>query len=609
MSDIIKLLPEHVANQIAAGEVIQRPSSVVKELLDNAIDAKSTSITLLVRDGGKTLIQINDNGIGMSPMDARLCWERHATSKISKAEDIFQVKTMGFRGEALASIASVAMVDMKTKRTEDTTATQIQIEASQVKAQQLVAAPNGTSIAVKNLFFNIPARRNFLKSDAVELRHIIDEFIRSALAHPSIEMSMYHNDNEVYKLKSGDIVQRINQLFGHKAQTHYLQVKEETTIVHIEAYIGKPDIAKRTRGEQFIFVNNRFIKDPYLNHAVVNCYENLIAKEQFPFYLLYLTVNPSTIDINVHPTKTEIKFEDEKALYQIIRAVVKRAIGDAYHTPQYEPLGNESFVPGALQSSQVNTEHSSYSSYSVDSLGLNNKSSKPQSDWQELFAVLQKKTETIGDISKFDTQTSKEPTVPSLFQQADSNRSMIQLHGSIIITQVKSGMMLIDQQAAHERILYEKYLHALVNQPISSQQKLFPQTITLNTHDVELLQEVLPKVQVLGFDINALGKNTFVINGVPAELDHANAQELIEDLLDSFKKQQAGGNESNEKIAMVLARKAAIKAGTKISYDEMNVLIDELFACATPHQATDGRPCIKTLSLEQIFKLIHQYNI
>lgn len=603
MSDIIKLLPEHVANQIAAGEVIQRPASVVKELLDNAIDAKSTSITLLIRDGGKTLIQINDNGIGMSPMDARLCWERHATSKISKAEDIFQVKTMGFRGEALASIASVAMVEMKTKRAEDTTATMIQIEASQVKSQQPTAAPNGTSIAVKNLFFNIPARRNFLKSDAVELRYIMDEFTRSALAHPAIEMSMYHNDNEVYKLKSGTIEQRIHQLFGHKIAEHYLVLKEETTIVNIEAFIGKPEVAKRTRGEQFIFVNNRFIKDPYLNHAVVSCYENLIAKEQFPFYLLYLNVDPATIDINVHPTKTEIKFEDEKALYQIIRAVVKRALGDAYHTPQYEPLGNESFVPGSTPSRQISTERSSYTAFSGNTFGSGNKSSNAQTDWQELFAVLQKKTETIGDVSKFE----KEPSAPALFQQAETSRSMIQLHGSIIITQVKSGMMLIDQQAAHERILYERYLHALANQPISSQQKLFPQSITLNTHDVELLQEFLPKVQLLGFDINALGKNTFVINGVPAELDHANAQELIEDLLDSFKKQHAGSSESNERIAMVLARKAAIKAGTKISYDEMNVLIDELFACATPHQAPDGRPCIKTLSLEQVFKLIHQH--
>lgn len=336
MSDIIKLLPDHVANQIAAGEVIQRPASVVKELLENSIDAGSTDIKLLIKEGGKTFIQVMDNGKGMSPTDARMCWERHATSKISQTEDIYQIKTMGFRGEALASIASVAQVELKTKRAEDNVGTLILIEGTEVKKQEPAALANGTAISVRNLFYNIPARRNFLKSNPVETRHIIDEFSRVALANPNIAFSMYNNDEEVYALKAGTLEQRIEQMFAYRTFEHILPADEQTTIINVNGFIGKPEISRKTRGEQFFFVNGRFIKDAYLNHAVVNCYENLISKEQFPFYVLHISIEPSQIDVNVHPTKTEIKFEDERAVYQIIRAVVKKALGQHYHVQLYE---------------------------------------------------------------------------------------------------------------------------------------------------------------------------------------------------------------------------------------------------------------------------------
>lgn len=599
MSDIIKLLPEHVANQIAAGEVIQRPASVVKELLDNAIDAQSTSIKLIVREGGKTLIHLIDNGAGMSATDARMCWERHATSKISKAEDIFQVKTMGFRGEALASIASVAMVELRTKRPQDKSGTCIIIEGTEVKSQEPVGVAEGTSILVKNLFYNIPARRNFLKSDAVEMRHIIDEFTRVALANPMIEMSLYNNENDVYKLSAATHAQRITDMFKHKLNEHFIELNEQTSIVKLRAFIGKPEFAKRTRGEQFIFVNNRFIKDAYLNHAVYSCYENLISKEQFPFYILFLEIDPTAIDINVHPTKTEIKFEDERSVYQIVKAVVKRALGEQYHIPIYEPSSNEQFIQTqAPISSNLNDDI-------VNSRFSNNDFNKPsnRNDWQELFEVLNRKKDTIS--GHHFIQSESNASKPKLIQQQeDANRNITQIHCSLIISQIKTGIMLIDQQAAHERILFEKYLNAFRQHPMATQQKLFPKTITLNTHDEALLKEMMPQMQILGFDINELGKNTFSINGMPAELHAQNEQELIEDLLDSYKKQTYNTTERNEKISRTLARKAAVKSGTILSIDEMTNLIDELFACSTPYLSPDGKPCLVRITLEELFGLL-----
>lgn len=611
MSDVIKLLPEHVANQIAAGEVIQRPASVVKELLDNAIDAGSTSIQLIIREGGKLWIQVIDNGKGMSPTDARMCWERHATSKISQAEDIYQIKTMGFRGEALASIASVAQVELKTKTADDAVGTQISIEASEVKKQESIATNTGTSITVKNLFYNIPARRNFLKSNPVETRHIFDEFTRAALAHPEVGFTLHNNNEEVYNVRPGTLAQRIEALFNYKVETHLLVTEEETTIATIKGFVGKPEFAKKTRGEQFFFVNNRFIKDAYLNHAVVSCYENLISKEQFPFYVICMDINPSQIDVNVHPTKTEIKFEDERSLYQILRAVCKKAIGEHYHVPTYIPVSDDTFlnlenrIPTTPSSSPSTS--TGFGTSTPKSSGFSNEhqtfqpNKTQRKDWQELFGILNKE-ETIKDVAP--KRFEKLPHELELeAEEVVNTRSFTQLHGTFILSQIKSGILLVDAQAAHERVLYEKYMQAMQNQPIASQQKLFPKSITLNAADTLLLTDLLADIRALGFDVNNLGGNTFAINGVPAELNHYNEQHLIEDVLENYKQQQ-GGQTKHQSLARILAQRAAVKPGTKLTSEEMNVLVDELFACTENKLSPSGKSCYKLFTMDELYKLL-----
>jgi len=599
MSDIIKLLPEHVANQIAAGEVIQRPASVVKELLENAIDADSTDIKLIIREGGKTFIQVIDNGKGMSPSDARMCWERHATSKIAAAEDIYNIKTMGFRGEALASIASVAQVELKTKRNEDTIGTSIIIEASEVKKQESFAGNAGTNITIKNLFYNIPARRNFLKSNPVETRHIIDEFLRVALAHPEVSFTLFNNDNEVYQLPKGDLQKRIQSVFGYQTPEHILPANEETSILNVSGFIGKPENAKKTRGEQFFFVNKRFIKDAYLNHAVVSCYENLLTKDQFPFYVLYLEIDPAKIDVNIHPTKTEIKFEDERSIYQIVKAVAKKAIGQHYHVPTYEPVSDDSFLN--LQRFDVPIENDiRKTSHSTVSHNTFNKPPEKQ-DWQELFNVINKGNDTVG--KGFAPKRNEELRQGKLTEDAII-RQVMQVHQSLLIAQIKSGILLIDQQAAHERVLFEKYIATLEKNPAASQQKLFPKTIVLQASDEQLLIEILPDMKTLGFDINSFGKHTFAVNGVPAELSQYNEQDLILKLIEEYKNQASAVLNKKEKIARALAKRAATKAGTSLNNEEMNSLIDELFACKEPNYAPDGKVCLTTLSIAQLFELL-----
>ncbi len=612
MSDVIKLLPDHVANQIAAGEVIQRPASVVKELLDNAIDAEATLIQLMIKEGGKVLIQVIDNGKGMSPTDARMCWERHATSKITQTEDIYHIKTNGFRGEALASVASVAQVELKTKNAQDTIGTLILIEGSEVKKQEGVACNQGTSVVVKNLFYNIPARRNFLKSNPVETRHIFDEFTRAALAHPEIAFTLHNNNEEVYNLRGGDLPQRIEQVFGYKIGNHLLTAYEETTIATIKGYVGKPEHAKKTRGEQFFFVNNRFIKDAYLNHAVMSCYENLISKEQFPFYVICIDIDPTQIDVNVHPTKTEIKFEDERSLYQILRAVCKKAIGEHYHVPTYVPSNDDSFLnlgsrftptqnpnnyqPNSESPHVTNPNAIGGFNNNRDSFTLNRTQNK---DWQELFGILEKK-DTIGDVGP--KRYNKTLDELALEEEQNSARHFTQIHATFILSQIKSGVMLIDMQAAHERVLYEKYMQALLNQPMATQQKLFPKTINLNAADAMLLNDLLADIRALGFDVNDLGGNTFSINGVPAELNHYNEQHLIDEVLENYKKQS--GSTKHQNIARILAQRASVKPGTRLSVEEMNTLVDELFACTENKLSPGGKSCFSTLSLDELYKLI-----
>lgn len=604
MADIIKLLPDHVASQIAAGEVVQRPASLVKELLDNAIDAGATSITLLVKEGGKALVQVIDNGKGMSHGDARMCWERHATSKIGQTEDIFRIKTMGFRGEALASIASVARVEMKTKRQEDELGTAIIIEGSRVLSQEDIASDMGTSIAVKNLFYNIPARRNFLKSNPVEYKHVLDEFIRSVLANPEIKFCLYHNDEEQYLLEPSSLENRIIDVFNGTKKSELIFIEEETSIIGINGYCGSPESAKKARGEQYFFVNKRFIKDPYLNHAIIGAYEGLISKEQFPLYVLHITIDPSQIDVNIHPTKTEIKFEDEKNIYQILRAVIRKALGDLLKSPELSPLFDDNrFMHHELGKNQnFEAENST-----VSSVGRSQRGS-----WDDMkFEYAQKRNQTQQNweiLFQENQNINIEPeqeTVRSQSQDSEIaiSRSFFQLHQQYIVTQIKRGLMLVDQQAAHERILYEKYLRALDKNPVASQQLLFPKTVMLSAGDEQIMLEILDDIRLLGFNISHFGKNTFVVNGLPAELHLGNEQDLLEEVVETYKNSKSTENHKKQLVAKTLAIKAAIKKGIRLQAEEMNRLIDELFACEDPSHAPDGRVCLKMLSLEEVAKM------
>jgi DNA mismatch repair protein MutL len=610
MSDIIQLLPDAIANQIAAGEVVQRPSSVVKELLENSVDAGSNSIQVIVKDAGKSLIQIVDDGKGMSPTDARMSFERHATSKIRKADDLFTLRTMGFRGEALASIAAVAQVEMKTKREEDELGTQIIIDGSEVKDQSPVACKRGTSISVKNLFFNVPARRNFLKSNPVELKHIIEDFQRVALAYPEISFSLFQNDVEVFNLPAGKLSHRIIGLFGKNYKEQLASCKEETAHLNIYGYLGKPEFSKKTRGDQFFFVNRRFIKNNYLNHAVMNAFEGLLSDDSYPFYVLFLEIDPKHIDVNVHPTKTEIKFDDERTVYGLIRAAVKQA------------LGVHNFIPAIDFESDVNFPAFNYVKQERSGNFVENKNyeqfknSTRQANlenWEKMY------NELPGD-SHFDFSSlrnapeteSKEITFESAANTINSNslkndlkkeveESVFQIHNRYILTQVKSGVLYIDQQAAHERILFEKFLNNLEKRPGGSQQFLFPQTIELSPMDFALVIEISQEIRALGFEFSEFGKNTLVINGIPADLGGLNEKDLFEGLLEQFKRnKQELSISKKENVARAMARRAAIKTGHRLSIPEMKSLIDQLFACSNPNYAPNGQKTYFILELEKI---------
>ncbi len=618
MSDIIQLLPDSVANQIAAGEVVQRPASAVKELVENAIDAGADKIQLIVKDAGKTLIQIIDNGCGMSPTDARMSLERHATSKIRKAEDLFAIRTMGFRGEAMASIAAIAQMEIKTKRHEDELGSIIQIEGSEVINQEPCAHPNGTSICVKNLFYNIPARRNFLKSNAVEMRHIIDEFQRVALAHPEIHFTLHHDGQEVYHLPQTSLKQRIIHVLGNNYNERLVPVDEDTSIIQLKGFIGKPSFAKKTRGDQFFFVNKRFIKDPYLNHAVMAAYEELLTEDSFPLYVLFIDIDPSRIDINVHPTKTEIKYQDDKAIYAIIRSAVKRSLGKYNITPTldfdqetgfermitHKPLDeinppqinfNPDFNPFGNEGSTVKPKSDNFRAIAERTHHISN-------NWSTLYEITQQeKAEQLPlDLGSAATVSLyQEDTVESV--QTDS-RNLFQIHQKYIISPIKSGFMMIDQQAAHERILYEKFLEQLESHKGLSQQSLFPQTITLNTTDYALVNELLPSFHALGFQIREFGKNTLVIEGVPADVpENHNLAEMMEKLIEGFKNNHSTLKlDKRDNLARTLARNAAIKAGTSLKQEEMNNLIDQLFACNIPGISISGKQIIIKITLEEL---------
>ncbi|HEX8608673.1 MAG TPA: DNA mismatch repair endonuclease MutL, partial [Pedobacter sp.] len=522
MSDIIQLLPDSVANQIAAGEVVQRPASAVKELLENAIDAGANKIQLNVKDAGKALIQVIDNGCGMSVTDARMCFERHATSKVRKAEDLFAIRTMGFRGEAMASIAAIAQVDMKTRRHDEELGTLIEIEGSVFIKQEPVATPQGTSICIKNLFYNTPARRNFLKSNPAEMRHIIDEFQRVSMAHPAVAFSLHHDGVEIYRLPASPLKQRIVHLFGNNYNERLIPVEEETSIINLKGFIGKPEFAKRTRGEQFFFVNNRFIKDPYLNHAVNRAYEELLPDDNFPLYVLFIDIDPAKIDVNVHPTKTEIKYLEEKSIYAILHSAVKRSLGRFNISPTIDfdqetgfsamitHKAPEEIVPPSISfnpdfnpfTDEKPVREGAYASFSKN-YGGGGGMSPSTKNWGSLYEIAKDQTPE-QHILKLHQDEQHEQFIPA-------QKQLMQLHNRYIISQIKSGLMLIDQQAAHERVLYERFLLHLEDRKGASQQSLFPQTVTLSPNDYELAKSLLDDIKSLGFEVREFGKNTLVI--------------------------------------------------------------------------------------------------
>lgn len=615
MPDIIQLLPDSVANQIAAGEVIQRPASAVKELLENAVDAGSTSIRLIVKDAGKTLIQVMDNGCGMSVTDARMCFERHATSKIRKADDLFAIRTMGFRGEALASIAAIAQVEMKTRKHEEELGTKLIIEGSEVKEQEPCSCPAGTSIAMKNLFYNVPARRNFLKSDGVELRHIIDEFQRVALPNYHIAFTLHHNNTELFHLEPGTLRQRVVAIFGSQYNQRLVPVDEETNILKVAGYVGKPEFARKTRGEQFFFINKRFIKNAYLHHAVQGAYEELMPSDSFASYFLMMDIDPKTIDINIHPTKTEIKFEDERSVYAILRSAIKRALGQYNIAPTldfeqemsfdvpYRPKNEPVETPGIFVNPEFNPfeqeikkETKAYSTSHRNDYPSDNYINKSgRNNWEELYAI-------AGN--SIQQEENEQQTISTNWDNEayeGSKKITYQLHNKYILTHIKSGFMVIDQQRAHERILYERCMDALEKQKASSQQELFPQTVEFNAADADLVKELKEEITSLGFDIREFGKQTFIIHGLPSDAPGVNAKDLLEGIIEHYKMNLSELKlDKRENLARSMARNMAIRPGKSLSTQEMNALIDELFACQLPYASPSGKPTITTFTLDDL---------
>lgn len=599
LADIIHLLPDNIANQIAAGEVIQRPASAVKELLENAVDAGADEIRLIVVDAGKQLIQVIDNGCGMSETDARMAFERHATSKIRDIDDLFRIRTMGFRGEALASIAAVAQVELKTKREEDVAGIRLEVENSVVTVMEPVAFEKGTSIAMKNLFFNVPARRNFLKSNAAEMKHIVEEFTRVAMAFPEIFFSLTSNGQELFHLSKGTLKQRIVQLLGSTYQSKLVSVQEQTDYMDINGFVGKPETAKKSRGDQYIFVNKRFIKSAYLNHAIHQAFAELIPKDSFPMYALFIDVDPKEVDINVHPTKQEIKFEDEKIIYAFVQSAVKHALAQFSVTPTLD------FELDA----------------SIQQLDALNKPLTPEREAStrnsSLFQTFTQRNqahfiERRSDLSRWES-LMPEPTPEidqhSLFVPApnasgltiDDNSQVWQLHASYIILQTQEGFYLINQQNAHERVLYEKYSKALIGKPNPSQQSLFPTTLNLSPADAILLEELLPELQQLGYIIEPFGQHTFIINGTPADVNIKDDKAAIENLLEQFKHFTAELRYSKrEKILRTLASQHATKIGTFLKRDEMLHLLEQLFHCDMPSTTPSGKPVFQTFNIQQL---------
>ena len=607
MSDTIHLLPDHIANQIAAGEVIQRPASAVKELMENAVDAGATQIKLIVNDSGKALIQVIDNGKGMSVSDAQNAFARHATSKISTIEDLFQIRTMGFRGEALASIAAVAQVSLKTKRSEDELGTLVEIENSKVTECSSIAHDTGTSISMKNLFFNVPARRNFLKSNGAELKHIIEEFTRVALSFPEIFFSLTSNGQDVYHWEGGSFKQRAIQVLGNNYQTKLVTVGEQTDYLTVSGFVGKPETARKTRSDQYFFVNRRFIKSAYLHHAVANAFEGLLPKDSYPSYILYIDVDPSQIDINVHPTKQEIKFEDDKIIYAFVQAAVKHALAQFSVAPSLDfsldaniqqlDAIQKPFTTDKIQSATSNSLYAGFTQKNQAHF-IPKSSSANDTDWKSFFTNIPSTSNETSEIS--DTPTSTEsyivkPSSMGLYKETESlsvleDALLLQLHNTYIIAPTQSGCIILHQQLAHERVLYEKYQKAS-SHPHATQKSLFPVVLELSPSDTILLDEMLEDLSIIGYEIESFGNNSFIIQGIPADVLSGNEKNAIELLLEQFKHFTGEVKYSKrEKLIRCMSRQMAIKAGQSLSQKEMHTIIQSLSECDIPNVTASGAP-------------------
>ena len=612
MSGIIQLLPDHVANQIAAGEVVQRPASVVKELLENAVDAKASDIKLIVKEAGKTLVQVIDNGLGMNATDARLCFERHATSKIRQAEDLFDLQTKGFRGEALASIAAIAHVEMKTKQDQEELGNHIVIEGSKLTKQDVAVLPKGTSFAVKNLFFNIPARRNFLKSETVEFRHVLDEFQRVALAHPSISFTLIHNGSELYNLPGSNMRQRIVAIFGGKTNEKLVPVSEDTDLIKINGFVGKPEFAKKSRGEQFFFVNDRYIKSPYLHHAIMSAFEGLLKEGNQPSYFLYLQVPPHTIDINIHPTKTEIKFDDEHSLYAILRSSVKHSLGQFNVAPildferdsnldtPYQYKDKTADFPTIQVDSGFNPFAAEKPSKSLASFGSYKKDT-PQGNWESLYVGLKQDSDEIASFSFESTEVTG-----SLFESEAieaTAHATYQIHKKYIVSTIKSGMLVMDQGRAHQRVLYEQFLTNITIQKAASQQLLFPLELYFSADEMQVLRDMQPTLENTGFVFDVFTTDAIQISGLPVLMAESDVSVVLEELIHNIQNEIPESSFSqSDTIAKSMAKSLAVKTGTYLTDKEQENLVNSLFACKEPTISPFQKPTFITFTVEDLDK-------
>lgn len=607
MQNIIQLLPDAIANQIAAGEVVQRPASVVKELLENAIDAGAGKIDIYIKNAGKTLIQVSDDGCGMSAQDARMSFERHATSKVRTEEDLQGIRTLGFRGEALASIAAVAQVKLKTRKHEEELGAELDIDASEIKSQLACTCPPGTLFQVKNLFHNVPARRNFLKSNPVESRHILNEFIRIAIPNSGVKMTLKHNDTQVYDLPAGTIHDRIISLFGKDLKGQISGIEEATGYVKISGFIGQPTLYRKNRGEQFFFVNNRYIRSNYLNHAIMQAYKDFIPAETHPFYCIFLEIDPKHVDINIHPTKTEVKFDDERTLYALLQSSIKQGLGDLHNAPEFDFTDNDLKDAIYGSSPQVPPQEQT-----VGSAFRSQPSVQPPpapKDWDKLYAT----PDSVSPAHPRDPQMPASSPQRDLFGQTSNRESveedvfLVQYQQTYILTQRSGKLYIIDQHLAHERILYERFLAAHTGMKLSSQQLLFPQTIEFSAVDYVTIREVEEPLGQMGFELKEFGDNTLIVYGTPAEIPTGKIREIFEQILSDIR--EIGISQVQDKviegIARAVAQRSAVTSRQKLSILEMKNITRDLFKCAVPAFAPSGKPTFKTLTPVELEDYFH----